>query len=188
MIKAQMKGEDRVITGLVRLSFVHLFTPRTGDNGEPDKYGVCLLIDKDDKETVRCINKAVEAAKARGLRERWGGKMPKKLMTPLNDGDEREDGREEYAGKYYVNAKSKSRPGVVDRNCHRIMDEEEVYSGCYAVCAISFFPYAATGNNGVGCSIDNVMKVKDGEPLAGKPAAESDFGGVEIPDDDDDDL
>lgn len=186
-VKAMMKGEDRVVTGLVRLSFAHLFEPRANDDGTRGKYGACLLIDKSDEETARCVRKAVEAAKARGLREKWGGKMPKKLMLPLQDGDEREDGREEFAGHWYLNAKSASRPGVVDRNLAPIVDAEEIYSGCYVLASLSFFPYAANGNNGVGASLDNVMKVKDGEALGGKPAAEADFGGVPLPEEDDDD-
>lgn len=186
-IKATMKGETRVVTGLVRLAFVNLFSPRVNDDGTPGRYDVCLLIDKSDKDTIDCINKAVEAAKARGIKEKWAGKLPKNLLLPLKDGDDRED--DQYGGFencMYLNARSKSRPGIVDKHGAQILDEEELYSGCYALCGISFFPYD-NNSKGIGVSIDNVMKVKDGESLAGKPTASSDFDGIELDDDDDDD-
>lgn len=186
-IKAVMKGDSRVVTGVVRLAFVNLFSPRPNDDGTPGRYDVCILIDKDDKSTIDCINKAVEAAKARGVKEKWAGKLPKNLLLPLKDGDDRED--DQYGGFencMFLNARSKSRPGIVDKTGAKILDEEELYSGCYALCGLSFFPYD-NNSKGVGVSIDNVMKIKDGEALAGKPSAESDFAGVAIDDDEDDD-
>lgn len=187
-ITAKMKGDTRVVTGVVRLSFSNLFEPRKNDDGTPGRYDCCLLIDSSDTETINCINKAVEAAKAKGLRERWGNKLPKNLQLPLHDGEEKEDDQysEQFRGKMYINPKAKSRPGIVDRHGARIIDPEELYSGCYVVAALSFFPYDNNGNKGVGVGIDNVMKIKDGDSLAGKPSAESDFEGMTDYDDDDD--
>lgn len=189
-IKAQMKGDTRVITGKVRLSFSNLFEPRKNDDGTAGRYDCCLLIDKDDKDTIACINKAIENAKAKGVESKWGGKIPKNLQLPLHDGDEKEDDQysEQFEGKMFINPKAKSRPGIVDKHGARIIDAEEIYSGCWVVAAISFFPYDANGNRGVGVGIDNVMKIADGESLAGKPSADSDFAGVAVDDDDDDDI
>lgn len=187
-IKAQMKGETRVITGKVRLSFSNLFEPRKNDDGTTGRYDCCLLIDKDDKDTINCINKAIENAKAKGVADKWGGKMPKNFQIPLHDGDEKEDDQysEQFVGNMFINPKSKSRPGIVDKHGARIIDAEEIYSGCWVVAALSFFPYDMNGNRGVGVGIDNVMKLADGESLAGKPSAESDFAGYTDEDDDDD--
>lgn len=188
MIEAKMKGDSRVITGVVRLSFCNLFEPRVNDDGSKGRYDCCLLIDKSDKTTIACINKAIEAAKAKGVKEKWGNRMPKNFQNPFHDGDEKEDDQysDSFKGVMYLNPKSKSRPGMVDRHGAPIIDAEELYSGCYIVAALSFFPYDSNGNRGVGVGIDNVMKIKDGESLAGKPSASSDFDGLDIEDDDDD--
>lgn len=188
MIEAKMKGDNRVVTGVVRLSFSNLFEPRLNEDGSKGRYDCCLLIDKKDKKTIECINKAIEAAKAKGIKEKWANKLPKNLQLPLRDGDEKEDDQysDQFKGMMFINPKSKSRPGIVDKNFAPILDPEELYSGCYVVAAISFFPYDTNGNKGVGVGIDNVLKVKDGDSLAGKPSANNDFEGVEFDDEDDD--
>ena len=57
----------KVITGKVRLSYVHLFKPVAISDGQDPKYSVCLLIPKSDKAALKKINAAVEAAKQSGL-------------------------------------------------------------------------------------------------------------------------
>lgn len=189
-IEAKMKSPTRVITGIVRLSFSNLFEPRQNDDGSKGRYDCCLLIDKSDETTIECINKATEGAKAKGIAEKWGGKAPKNFQNPLHDGDDKEDDQysDTFKGVMYVNPKSKSRPGIVDKHGAKIIDPEELYSGCYVIAALSFFPYEMNGNRGVGIGIDNVMKWKDGESLAGKPSADNDFAGIEADDDEDDDI
>lgn len=104
---------------------------------------------------------------------------------PLRDGDTDKDGDDVYAGHYYVNAKSSTRPGVVDKNRSPITDEEEVYSGIWAYISVTFYPYNVNGNRGVACGLNNVMKYKDGERLGGRVSAEADFAGLDMEDDDD---
>ncbi|MDM0258255.1 DUF2815 family protein, partial [Clostridioides difficile] len=52
----------------------------------------------------------------------------------------------------------------------------EVYSGCYGRVSINFFPYNSAGNKGIGCGLQNVQKLADGEVLGGaRASAEADF-------------
>ena len=37
------------------------------------------------------------------------------------------------------------------------------------------FPYAASGNSGVGVGLNNVIKLRDGEKLSGGRTADADF-------------
>ena len=114
---------------------------------------------------------------------KWGGKEPKKLDLPLRDGDDKDD--EVYAGMLYVNAKSSTRPGIVDRNKAPIVDEEEIYSGVWAIVSVTFYPYDTNGNRGVACGLNNIMKFKDDEKLGGRSSAESDFADIDNEDDED---
>lgn len=173
----------QVIFGPCRLSYTHLFNKYVPDGGGDGKYMTNVLIPKSEKKTVNAINQAIEEAKKQGIVGKWGGKEPKKIDMPLHDGDEKDD--EVYEGHCYLNAKSNTRPGVVDKNKVTIMDEDEIYSGVWAYVSVTFYAYDVNGNKGVACGLNNVMKYKDDERLGGRNSAESDF---EAFGDDDDDL
>jgi hypothetical protein len=40
---------------------------------------------------------------------------------------------------------------------------------------VNLFPYSASGNNGVGVGLNNVIKLRDGEKLSGGRSADADF-------------
>lgn len=184
MITPQVK-ENKVIFGPCRLSYTHVFNRYNPDGDQADgKYMTSVLIPKDEKETIEAINKAIAEAKKQAIVSKWGGKEPKKLDMPLRDGDEKDD--ENYEGHLFVNAKSNTRPGIVDRKKVPIVDEEEVYSGVWAIVSVTFFGYDKNGNKGVACGLNNIMKFKDDEHFGGRVSAESDFGDVDLGDDDDD--
>lgn len=61
----------------------------------------------------------------------------------------------------------------VDRN--PILTRSEVYSGVYGRASISFYAFNSSGNKGIACGLNNLQKIRDGEPLGGKASAESDF-------------
>lgn len=167
----------KVVTGKVRFSYVHVFEPWAGQEGQQPKYSVCVLIPKDDKRTLDKISAAVNEAIQEGVRSQWGGKQPKNLHIPLRDGDEeRADEYPEYKNMMFLNANSKNAPGVVDKDLNVILDTEEFYSGCWGRVSVNFFPYDSNGNRGIGVGLNNVQKLKDGERLGGSRAsAEDDF-------------
>lgn len=180
----------KVVTGLVRLSYVNIFKSRSFSEGQDAKYSVCVLIPKDDKKTLKAIRAAIEEATEEGVNSKWGGKKPKNLKTPLHDGDdERADEAEEYENMYFLNATSNQKPGIVDKDLNEILDPDEVYSGCWGRVSINFYPFDAKGNRGIAAGLNNVQKMKDGERLgAARASAEDDFGdGFKVSDDDDDD-
>lgn len=167
----------KVVTGLVRFSYVNIFRSRAFREGQDAKYSICLLIPKSDKETLKKIRAAIDEATQDGISSKWGGKTPKNLHLPLRDGDEeRADEAPEYEGMYFLNANSNQKPGIVDKDRNEILDPDEVYSGCWGRASINFFPYDSNGNKGVGVGLNNVQKIKDGEHLgAARASAEDDF-------------
>jgi hypothetical protein len=72
-----------------------------------------------------------------------------------------------------------------------ITDSTEVYSGCYAKVSLTFYPFDAKGNRGIAAGLNNIVKVQDGEPLAGRVSVNEEFADedfddiVDISDDDD---
>lgn len=178
-------NDTKVIFGPVRLSYTHVFEKYSPEASSEGKYMTNVLIPKSEKKTVGAINQAIEAAKKAAVVNKWGGKEPKKLDLALRDGDDRED--EVYEGHYYLNAKCNTRPGVVDKHKNPITDEEEIYSGVWAYVSVTFYGYDVSGNRGVACGLNNIMKYKDDERLGGRVSAESDFGD-DFDDEDDDDL
>ncbi|MCI6276156.1 MAG: DUF2815 family protein, partial [Clostridium sp.] len=81
-------------------------------------------------------------------------------------------------------ANSKNKPGIVDKDVQPILDQSEVYSGCYARLTLNFYAYAASGNKGIAAGLGNVQKLEDGEPLGGFTRAEDDFEAIESAEDD----
>jgi hypothetical protein len=174
----------KVVIGPVRLSYLHIWEPSAMEGQTEKKYSASLIIPKDDKKTIAQINAAMDAAKEQGKASKWGGKIPKKMWNPLQDGDvEKED--EAYENSYFINAKAATKPGIVDKNRQPILAQDEVYSGCYGYVSITFYPFDKNGNSGIAAGLNHIMKVKDGEPLGGRSTAENDFANVEVGDDDD---
>ena len=80
---------------------------------------------------------------------------------------------------YYFNCSSNNAPGVRVKDelgsVVEALDEGDFYSGCYGAVTVNLFPYAASGNTGVGVGLNNVIKLRDGEKLAGGRSADADF-------------
>ena len=167
-----------LITGKVRLSYEHVWEP-VSINGGDEKYSVSLIIPKSDTETIK--------AKQDG-RDKFGGKIPANLKLPLRDGDIERPDDEAYADSYFINANSKDKPHIVDRNVDPILDRSEIYSGCYARVSISIYAFNSNGSKGIACGLGNIQKIADGEPLGGRTRAEDDFSVYEDDYEDDDFL
>ena len=171
---ANKTNSTKVVTGVVRLSYEHVWEPASV-NGSNPKYSVSLIIPKSDTKTIAAINQAIDNAIRDGA-AKFGGKIPPKgaLKLPLRDGGtERED--EAYRDAYFINANSTTAPQIVDRSVQPILDRSEVYSGCYARVSINFYAFNSNGNRGIACGLGNIQKVRDGEPLGGKTSAADDF-------------
>ena len=75
-----------ITTGKVRASYVHIFQPRTPENGGDPKYSVTLLIPKTDTATINGIYAEIERAKQEGAQKAFNGNIPPQCRTPLYDG------------------------------------------------------------------------------------------------------
>lgn len=169
----------KVITGKgTRWSYANVWEPKAIAGGAP-KYSVSLIIPKSDTVTVEKIKSAIQAAYEEGQSKLKGsGKTVPPLSvlkTPLRDGDLERPDDPAYANAYFVNANSATAPGVVDADRQEIIDRSEVYSGVYGRASINFYAFNSNGNKGIACGLNNLQKIRDGEPLGGKSSAASDF-------------
>ena len=177
----------KVITGKdTRWSYCHVWEPKAIKDSTP-KYSVSLIIPKTDTITINKIKAAIAAAYEEGQSKLKGNGRSVPAMSsiklPLRDGDVDRPDDEAYAGCYFINANSVTQPGIVDADRNPILTRSEVYSGVYGRASINFYAYNSNGNRGIACGLNNLQKIRDGEPLGGRTRAEDDFA-----DDGDDDF
>jgi hypothetical protein len=188
MSKTEKRGKARtkVITGVVRLSYAHIWEPQAVGEKDKAKYSVSLIIPKSDKATIAKIEAAIQAAYEEGEGKLKGGKgkaIPplSTIKTPLRDGDDDKPDDEAYANSMFLNARSEAPPTIVsltkgeDGKFQRITDPNEVKSGDYARVGINAYAFNSNGSKGITFGLDNIQKVRTGERFGGKSSAESDF-------------
>jgi len=184
--------QNELVTSECILSYVNLLEPKAINNVGTPQYSVKILIDKTDQATLTALGKARDFARQCGVTE---GRKPfatfsaAKLATmnvSLKDGDVAFPDNPECKGKWVLNAKTPQDkpPGVLGVDRQRIQPHQatEIYSGMYGKVHVQLFPYDTAGNAGIGCSLQNVMKTKDGDPLGGaRKRAEDVFGAPDSP-------
>lgn len=158
--------------------YVTLAKPRAVEAGKEPEYSVALLWPK--TTDLSDVRKAIEEAAV----SKWGPNAPKlfgtKLKNPLRDGDQKldDEGKVDpiYKGKWYVNARSKTRVPIVDAQLAPV-DPNEVYSGCFFHAQLRFYPFDWNKgqSRGVGCGLQNIMLVGKGKRIDGRETAEQAF-------------
>ena len=160
--------------GEVRFSFL-----RIQEKNESGKYTTAVIIPNSNKESLKLINDAVQAAVKRGAEQKWKGKVPANLHLPLHDGDLEKPDDPACEDAQYLNASNTYQPKayVLDDGDMYPAEEDQIYSGCYGAVCLSFYPYDTNGNRGIGVSLGNIIKTRDGEPLGGSAqSGETSFG------------
>jgi ABC-type glycerol-3-phosphate transport system substrate-binding protein len=169
----------KVITGKdTRWSYANVWEPKSINGGVP-KFSVSLIIPKSDKKTIEAIKKAIQAAYKEGEAKLKGNSRSvpplESIKTPLRNGDTERPDDEAYANSFFLNANSTTQPGIVDANVQPILTRSEVYSGVYGRASINFYAFNSNGNRGIACGLNNLQKIRDGEPLGSRTSAEDDF-------------
>ena len=169
----------KVITGPnTRWSYANVWEAKSINGGAP-KFSVSLIIPKTDTVTIEKIRKAIQAAYEEGQSKLKGTSKYRPdledLKLPLRDGDKERKGDPTYAGCMFINANSSTAPGIVDADRQPILERSEVYSGVYGRASITLYAFNSNGNRGIACGLNNLPKIRDGEPLGSRSRAEDDF-------------
>jgi hypothetical protein len=192
---AKGKNENTFLVVGGRFSYLHAWEPQAmpDDDGIVDpknlRYSVSLILDKKkDKADIEKIKKGIDVAIEEGAEILKGKKRTNpNFKYPLHDGDEERPDDPAYRGCMYINANSKQAPQIVNAKVQKILDQAELYSGCYGNISISLFAFNKKGF-GIGCGLGNIQKTKDGDPLSSRTTAEDDFQPIDVDDDDNDSL
>lgn len=182
---AEVQKKPALITPMGRLSYPNLFRARAVQQGGEPMFSCTVIFDEAAQKTKEY--QALKAAASQAAKDfKWpGGKIPANMRSPFRDGADKDS--EGYGpGKVFINISSKQRPGVVgvvkDPVTGKPMvleDESEVYAGCYVKASVRPYAYSNKGNNGVSFGLQNIQKVRDGDPLGNRSRAEDDFSSVE---------
>ena len=158
------------------LSYPHLFTARSVQQGDEPKFSASILVLKNDPQ-IPAILHLIETEKANG----FPNGFPSTGKSFLKDGALGDDPA---LKDYYIisgNAKADSRPHLVDANMNPVMDQSQAYAGAVVWAAFNTFTYSMAVNKGVGAGLNGVMLTGEEGALGrldGKPTVESMFGGV----------
>ena len=181
------KDETSIRIGEVRFSYAYVFEPnpkaidsKTGKC----KYTCCILIPNTNKEAIKLVSEATDAAAKTGAEKYWKGKVPATIKRPLRDGDlEKADEDPAYEGMMFLNCSNLRKPGVqvMDDGMRYEATPDDFYSGCWGAVTVTFFPYDNNGNKGVGVSLGNCIKLRDDERFSGSggESADSSFADLD---------
>ena len=184
----------RVVLQNVRLSYPKLFkAEQYVRNGKPEgepAFSASFIFPKNHPgvKELKAAIKEVATAK-------WGNKAEATLkaieakdQTCLHDGDTKDE--EAYQGNYFVNARSKNRPTVLDTKANGdkplVESDGRPYAGCYVHAIVEL--WADDTNKRVNASLCGVKFYKDGNAFTGgRPAKADEFADV-VEDEEGEDL
>jgi len=165
----------KVTTPEFRVSFPNVFKPKAAFEGQEAVYSIQMLFPKSsDLKDLKKLCVEV-ATKKWGTKEKW----PKNLRMPFKSGDEKN--LDNYKGMTVVEARSKLRPGLVDRHLNEIgdLEQSDFYAGCWARATLTCYAYEKAGNKGVSFGLQNIQKLRDDTAFSGKRNAKDDFEVIE---------
>ena len=146
-----------------------LFEPSSYGKEDPT-YSATFLISKvEDITTLKDVMRNAAYS-------RFGTQVQlRSLRYPLRDGtiekatDENGNVDKDnfYYDRWFLRAKSKWQPPIVNIFNDPITNESDLYGGCIVRAYLSFYGYDYMGKKGIGCGLRAVCKVEDGEPLGG---------------------
>jgi len=167
----------KVTTPIFRVSFPNIFTPTSFDGG-PAKYGVSMLFEpakfsEADKKAWAAMKALADEVSKNAFKKALKD-LPDNFKKAFRRGEEKE-GLDGYGpGIIFVNATSKMKPGLIDKDKTIITDQESFYAGCYARATVVCFSFDNKGK-GIAFGLNNLQKVRDGEAFSGRTDASEDF-------------
>jgi len=163
--------ENVVLSPEGRICHMNLYVPALNLNKKMT-YSATLLLPK-ATTNLGDIQKAVNAAIQKGVKDKWKGYMPPNLQLPVCDGDayaaQKPEKRQAYVGQWYINMKQNpdfGQPVILNEQRVRSANPQEVQGGDYVVVVLEFVPYDNL-QRGVAAIPKVVRKTRTGEHFGG---------------------
>lgn len=162
----------------VRLAFPSLFEAKTVNGEGAPAFSAAFILPKNHPQL-----KEIEAALKEVADAKWGPKataiytqMKAQDKLCLHNGDTKAD-YDGFPGNFYISARNKSRPLVVDRDKAPLSSADgKPYAGCYVHASIELWAQDNSYGKRINASLRGVQFFKDGDAFAGgAPASEDEF-------------
>lgn len=173
----------------VRLSFPDLFVPGApipGSTGGP-KYGAQFIMEP-NSEAFKTASEGFFAVAKEKFGQNWQAILNsmEKSKKAIRKGDDNLDKsgnvRDGYAGMFYVVARNKAKPAVVDSKFNNGQpvpleaSSGKPYGGCYVNAKVEFYAMDKPGKGkSLNCTLLAVQFVRDGDAFAGGPGTADGF-------------
>lgn len=172
---------NNTLTPEFRATFTSLFKPSASKNADGTAGKLKYSVRAAFPPTTDL--KVLKAQAEQAVKDKWGDKVPKSLRSPFRLNEELDNPIPGIGDDWIImtfSANEDRRPGLVGPKLQDIIDETEVFSGCWMRAQVRAFAYENAGNRGVSFGLQNVQKLRDDEPLgAGRVPASKAFDAVE---------
>jgi hypothetical protein len=139
--------------------------PEEGQDGQL-QYSCALVLDPADKAQLSALKGAINAA----IQLKWKNGPPDGLTFPLHPGDAKS--YKGYAGKIYINAKSRDRPVLLAWRNKVPATADDLVPGYTVVARITAFAYDNL-SRGVSFALNAIWVIRRGDRLDGRPTEAS---------------
>lgn len=168
------KKLNRITLKNVRLAFPDIFEAKAFSDGDEPAFSATFLLDAKHPQLKELKEMMKEV-----VRDKWGAKadaiykdLEAKDRLALHDGDLKTE-YEGFEGNFYVSARNKSRPLVLDRDKTPLTQADgRPYAGSYVDVSLDLWAQDNKYGKRVNASLRGVRFVKDGDAFAGGGAAD----------------
>lgn len=175
----QTENNYRISIEGARLAFPNLFVAKAGQDGGEPSFSAALIIPPNHP-----IIPKLKQLMGKVCKDKWGDKaqviyvgLEKSDKLALHDGATKAQ-YAGYEGNLFINARSKQRPTVVDRNKVPLSAEDgKPYAGCYVNALIELWAqdHKQYGKR-INAQLRGIQFVRDGDAFsAGTSASEDEF-------------
>lgn len=166
----------KVILKRVRQSFSHYHEAHSFDGTSAPAYDSTVILEP-DHPSLAVLKEGIDKVGSEKWKDKWPAikkEMEARDKTCLHNGDNKA-ATAGFEGNFYVTARNKIRPRVVDRdNTELTIADGKPYSGCYVNLSIEIWAQDNSYGKRLNASLRGVQFLEDGTPFAGGAAANED--------------